>query len=122
MHSQLDFFSKGGWTLQTDLRAQLKYDPFIAHNLRECSTYVKYEFKRAQQTKFAPTSECYGLELLETVNTSAFGANRDDVLPDALWPNFNAMVTKLQERFIGSHEDMLNAQQHGLLVLQTIPW
>ena len=36
--NQLEFFSKGGWTLPTDLRAQLKYDPFIAHNIRKAST------------------------------------------------------------------------------------
>ena len=113
VHNQLDFFSKRGWTLRTDLRAQLKYDPFIAHNLRKASTYGKYEFKRARQTKLTPTSECYGLEVLETVNTSALGATRDDVLPEDLWPNFNAMVTNLQEMCIGSHEEMLNAQQHG---------
>ena len=45
--------------------------------------------------------------------TSAFGANRDSVLPEDLWPNFNAMVTKLQERYIGSHEETMIAQLHG---------
>ena len=100
-HNQLDFFSKGGWSLPTDLRAQLKYDPFIADILFKCDTCGKY----------IPTSECYGFEVLE--NTSALRANRDDVLPEDLWPNFNAMVTKLQERYIGSHEETLVAQQHG---------
>ena len=114
-HNQLDFLSKGGWTLPTDLRAQLKYDPFIAHNLRFRSTCGKYEFKRAQQTKLTPTSECHGLEVLKTVNTSAFGANRDDVLAEDLWPNFNAKVTKLQEMYIGSHEEVLNAQRPRFL-------
>ena len=106
MYNQLDFFSKCGWTLPPDLRVQLKYDPFIGHNLREGSTCGKYEFKRAQQTKLTPTSECYSLDVLETVNTRAFGHNRDDVLPEDLWPNLNAMVMKLQEMYIGSHEEI----------------
>ena len=113
VHNQLDFLSKSGWSLPTDLRAQLKYDPFIADNLREGNTYGKYELKKAQQTELTPTSECYGLEVWETVNTSAFGANRDAVLREDLWPNFNAMGTKLQERCIGSHEETMIAQQHG---------
>ena len=86
---------------------------FIADNLCEGDTNRKYEFKRVRQTKLIPTSECYGLEVLESVNTSVSRTSRDDVLPEDLWPNFNATVTKLQERYIGSHEEMLVAQQHG---------
>ena len=35
VHNQLDFFTKGAWTLLASLRAQLKYDPFIVHKLHE---------------------------------------------------------------------------------------
>ena len=127
VHNQLDSCSKGGWGLPTDLRAQLRYDPFIANNLCEGDTNRKYEFKRVRQTKLIPTSECYGLEVLESVNTSVSRTSRDDVLPEDLWPNFNAMVTKLQERYIGSHEEMLVAQQHGfdrdfLACSSNAPW
>ena len=71
-------------TARSDLRAQLKYDPSIADNLCKCDPYGKYEFKRAQQTKLIPTSECCGLEVLETANTNALRANRDDVFAGRL--------------------------------------
>ena len=78
VHNQLDFLSKGGWSLPTDLRAQLRYDPFIADNLCKSDTYGKSEFKSVQQTKLISTSECYGLEVLVSVNTSVSGTRRDD--------------------------------------------
>ena len=69
VHNQLDFFSREeGWKLPDSLRAQLKHDPFIASNRHEKCSYVKYEFKDEKQTKLAPTTECYGLDALETVN------------------------------------------------------
>ena len=70
VHNQLDFFSREGWKLPDSLRAQLKRDPFIASNRHEKCSYGKYEFKDEKQTKLAPTAECYGLDALETVNTS----------------------------------------------------
>ena len=33
--------------------------------------------------KFAPTAECYGLDALETVNTSIGETARDDELPES---------------------------------------
>ena len=100
VHNQLAFFSKDGWS-----RAQLKYDPFIAHNRHEESPYKKYEFRRDHKTKLVPTAECYGLEVLEIVNASVGRTLRDDAPPEDLWPNFNAMVAKLQQIYIESHED-----------------
>ena len=47
------------------------------------------------QTKLVPTAECYGLEVLETVNTSVARATREDAPPEDPWPNFNAVVAKL---------------------------
>ena len=67
VHNQLDIFSKDGWTLPASHRAQLKYDPFIAHNRCEGSLHGKYGFRRDSQTKLVPTAECCGLEVLETV-------------------------------------------------------
>ena len=78
VHNQLDFFSKDGWNLPASLRAQLKYDPLIAHNRHEGSPFGKYEFRRDHQTKLVPTAECYGLEVLETVNTRVGRPIRDD--------------------------------------------
>ena len=72
---------------------------------REGDTHGRYEFKREHQAKLVPTTECHGLEVLENVNTSDGRANRDDFLSLDLWPNFNAMVTKLHESYIGSHEE-----------------
>ena len=45
--------------------------------------------------KLAPTAECYGLDALGTVNTSTGETALDDELPEDLWPNLNAMVTRL---------------------------
>ena len=69
VHNQLDFFSREGWKLPDSLRAQFKYDPFIASNRHEKCSYGKYEFKDEKQTKLVPIAECYGLNALETVNT-----------------------------------------------------
>ena len=63
--------------------------------------------------KLAPTAECYGLDALETVNTSTGETARDDELPEDLWPNLNAMVTRLQQLKIGNHEEKLTAREHG---------
>ena len=63
--------------------------------------------------KLAPTAECYGLDALETVNTSTGETARDDELPEDLWPNLNAMVTRLQQLKIESHEEKLTAREHG---------
>ena len=93
------------------MRAQLKHDPFIASNRHEKFLYRKYEFKDETQMKLAPTAECYGLDALETVNTGETA--RDDELPEDLWPNLNAMVTRLQQLYIGSHEEKLTAREHG---------
>ena len=37
---------------------------------------------------------------------------RDDELPEELRPNLNAMVTRLQQLFIGNHEEKLTAREH----------
>ena len=113
VHNQLDFFSREGWKLPDSLRAQLKHDPLIASNRHEKCSYGKYEFKDEKQTKLAPTAECYGLDALETVNTSTGETARDDELPEDLWPNLNAMVTRLQQLYIGNHEEKLTAREHG---------
>ena len=113
VHNQLDFFSREGWKLPDSLRAQLKHDPFIASNRREKCSYGKYEFKDEKQINLAPTAECYGLDALETVNTSTGETARDDELPEDLWPNLNAMVTRLQQLYIGNYEGKLTAREHG---------
>ena len=69
MHNQLDVFSREGWKLPDSLRAQLKFDPFMASNRHEKCSYGKYEFKDEKQAKLVPTAECYGLDALETVKT-----------------------------------------------------
>ena len=71
------------------------YDPFIASNRQEKCSYGKYEFKDDKQTKLAPTAECYGLDAVETVNTSTGETTQDDELPDDLWLNLNALVTNM---------------------------
>ena len=113
VHNQLDFFSREGWKLPDSLRGQLKHDPFIASNRHEKCSYGKYEFKDEKQAKLVPTAECYGLDALETVNTSTGETARDDELPEDLWPNLNAMVTRLQQLYIGNHEEKLTAREHG---------
>ena len=66
-----------------------------------------------KQMKLAPTAECYGLDVLETVNTSTGETARDDELPEDLWPNLTAMVTRLQQLYIGNHEQKLTARERG---------
>ena len=107
------FFSREGWKLPDSLRAQLKFDPFMASNRHEKCSYGKYEFKDEKQTKLVPTAECYGLDALETVKTSTGETARDDGLPEDWWPNLSAMVTRLQQLYIGSHEEKLSAREHG---------
>ena len=80
-----------GWTLPDSLRAQLKFDPFMASNRHETCSYGKYEFKDEKEAKLVPTAECYGLDALETVKPSIVA------LPEDLWPNLSAMVTRLQQ-------------------------
>ena len=113
VHNQLDSFSREGWKLPDSLRTQLKHDPFIASNHREKCSYGKYEFKDEKKPKLALTAECYGLDALDTVNTSTGETARDDELPEDLWPNLSAMVTRLQQLYIGSHEEKLSAREHG---------
>ena len=52
--------------------------------------------KDEKQAKLVPIAECYGLDALETVNTSTVETSRNDELPEDLWPNLSAMVTRLQ--------------------------
>ena len=85
----------------------------MASNRREKCSYGKYEFKDEKQTKLVPTAECYGLDALEPVKTSTGETAWDDELPEDLWPNLNAMVTRLQQLKIGSHEEKLTAREHG---------
>ena len=59
-------------------------------------------------------AECYGLDALETVKTSTGETARNDELPEDLWPNLSAMVTRLQQLYIGSHEEKLSAREHGI--------
>ena len=56
-------------------------------------------------TELAPTAKCFRLDALETVSTSTGETARDEELPEDLWPNFNAMVTRLQQLYIGNHEE-----------------
>ena len=88
--------------------------PFMASNRHEKCSHGKYEFKdEKKQTKLAPAAECYVLDALETVNTSTGETARNDELPEDLWPNLNAMVTRLQQLYIGNHEEKLTAREHG---------
>ena len=89
------------------MRAQLKFDLFMASNRHEKCSYGKYEFKDEKQAKLVPTAECYGLDALETVKTSTVETSRNE-LPEDLWPNLSAMVTRLQQLYIGSHEEKLS--------------
>ena len=82
----------------------------MAGNLPERCAYGKYEFT---DEKLVPTAECYGLEALETVKTSTGETSRNDESPENLWPNLSAMVTRLQQLYIGSHEGKLSAREHG---------
>ena len=113
MHNQLDFLLREGWKLPDSLRAQLKFDPFTASNRHEKCSYGKYIFKDEKQAKLVLTAECYGLDALETVKTSTVETDRNDELPEDLWPNLSAMVTRLQQLYIGSHEEKLSAREHG---------
>ena len=81
VHNLLDFFSREAWKLPDSLRAQLKFDPFMASNRCEKCQHGKYEFKDEKQTKLVPTAECYGLDALETVKTRLGETARDDELP-----------------------------------------
>ena len=105
--------SREGWKLPDGLCAQLKFDPFMACNRHEKCSYGKYEFKDEKQAKLVPTAECYGLDALESVKTSTVETSRNDELPEDLWPNLSAMVTRLQQLFVGSHEEKLTAREHG---------
>ena len=74
LHNQLHFFSREGWKLLPDsLRAQLKFDPFMAGNRHEKCSYGKYEFKDEKRASLVPTAECYGLDALETLKTVEYG-------------------------------------------------
>ena len=48
VHNQLDF-SREGWKLPDSLRAQLKFDPFMASNRHEQCSYGTYEFCRGNK-------------------------------------------------------------------------
>ena len=95
VHNQLDFFSKGGWTLPTDLRAQLKYDPFIAHTTNETCTDIRVLWSGG----------------LGNCQHQCFWSQSGRRLARRLVAHLQRMV--LQEWYIGSHEEMLNARQHG---------
>ena len=47
------------------------------------------------------------------MKTSTGETARDDELPEDLWPNLNAMVTRLQQLYIGNHDEKLTAREHG---------
>ena len=66
-----------------------------------------------EQAKIVPTAKCYGLDALETVKLSTVETFRNDELPEDLWPNLSATVTRLQQLYIGSHEEKLSAREHG---------
>ena len=65
--------------------------------------------------------ECFGLEVSETVNISDGRANRDDFLPEDLWPNFNEMVTKLQECYVHMNDLFVSFLHHHAHLL-FFPW
>ena len=69
----------------------------MASNRHEKCSYGKYEFQDEKQAKLVPTAECYGLDALETVKPSTVETSRNDELPEDLWPNLSAMVTRLQQ-------------------------
>ena len=100
--------SREGWKLPDSLRAQLKFDPFTAATHHEKCSYGKYEFKDEKQATLVPTAECYGLDALDRVKTSTVETSRNDELPEDLWPNLSAMVTRLQQ-----YEEKLSAREHG---------
>ena len=85
----------------------------MASNLPERCAYGKYEFKDEKQVKLVPTAECYGLDALETLKTSTGETYQNDESPEDLWPNLSALVTRLQQLYIGSHEEKLSAREHG---------
>ena len=66
-----------------------------------------------KEAKLVPTAECYGLDALEIVKTSTVETSRNDELPEDLWPNLNAMVTRLQQLYIENREEKLTAREHG---------
>ena len=116
VRNQPDFFSREGWKLTACALMSNVTRSSQAIAMRN-ALYGKYEFKDEKRTKRAPTAECYGLDALETVNTSTGETARDDELPEELWPNLNAMVTRLQQLYIGlyigNHEGKLSAREHG---------
>ena len=52
VHNQLDFFMRGGWKLPDSLRAQLKFDPFMASNRHEKCSYgeVRIQGRETNET------------------------------------------------------------------------
>ena len=85
----------------------------MASNRHEKCSYGKYEFKDEKQAKLVPTAKCYGLYALETVKTSTVETSWNDELPEDLWPNLSAMVARLQQLSIGSHEEKLCAREQA---------
>ena len=59
VHNQLDFFSREGWKLPDSLRAQLKFDPFMAaivmRNVRMGSTNSRTRNKRSSWRRLSVT-------------------------------------------------------------------
>ena len=111
--NQLDFSREKVGNCQTACApSSTMIRSWLAIVCEKCS-YGKYEFKDQKQAKLAPTAECYGLDALETVKTSTGETSRNDELPEDLWPNLRAMVTRLQQLYIGSQEEKLSAREHG---------
>ena len=48
-----------------------------------------------------------------SLKTSTGETARNDELPEDLWPNVSAMVTRFQQLYIGSYEEKLSAREHG---------
>ena len=112
VHNQLDFFREKVGNCQTCALSSSLNRSWLAIAVRNVRVGVTNSRTRNKRS-FVPTAECYCLDALETVKPSTFETSRDDELLEELWPNLSAMVTRLQQLYIGSHEEKLSAREHG---------
>ena len=81
----------------------------VMRNVRMGSTNSRTRNKRSLCRRLSVTVWM----LWKTVKTSTVETSRNDELPEDLWPNLSAMVMRLQQLYIGSHEEKLSASEHG---------
>ena len=102
VHNQLDFFSREVGNCQTACAPSSSMtrssQAIVVRNARMENTN-----SRTKNKKLAPTAECYGA--LETVNTSTGETARDDAA--------RRLVARLQQLYIGNHEEKRTAREHG---------